>query len=134
MGNPYAQVALIYVRRSLSAKNAFMGLAFISVTFACCIGHEIPLPIWFFLVFWITHVFAGLALHIRQQFANSRSHLMPGFRPVHATVAAVAILIVATVVPATVAWLTDMRSVGLVAVALTLFGAISGLCCSRRSG
>ena len=49
---------------------------------------------------------------------------MPGFRRVHVTVAAIVILIVAALLPAVFTWLADLRSVGLVAIALCLFSAV----------
>ena len=70
-------------------------------------------------------VAAFLAGHVKEQFAASRSHLMPSFRWVHIIVPVVATLIVAVITPAILTWLWGLRSVGLVASTVLMFGVIS---------
>ena len=69
-------------------------------------------------------LFGMFAIHVKNQFANSRARLTPGFRRVHATVAAAAALLLAVLLPTMLIWLADLRSVGLVALMVFLFGAI----------
>ena len=61
---------------------------------------------------------------MKGQFVNSRAHLMPGYRRVHATVAAVAALIVAGVLPLALSWFMGWNCIGFVAVVTLLFGPI----------
>jgi hypothetical protein len=63
-------------------------------------------------------------MHVLQQFADSRAHLMPGFRRVHITVAAGFALAIGVLFPATVSWLAGLRSVGLTAVAMLLLNLV----------
>ena len=127
MPNPYVQVALTYPRRWWSISNS---LTFFCIFFAaivsCTVGRastSIAFAI-ALIAFCVIGPSIALALHMRQQFADSRSHLMPGFRRVHATVATVVILIVAVLLPAAVSWLVGLRSAGLVAVVLLLLSAV----------
>ncbi len=71
-------------------------------------------------------LFGFLAIHIKGQFADSRAHLTPGFRRVHATVAAIAALIFAVVLPAVLTCFMGWHSVGFVAVVTLLFGTSYG--------
>ena len=48
--------------------------------------------------------FSWLAIHMKAQFADSRAHLMPGFRRGHAIVAAAAVLIVVVLLPTLLTW------------------------------
>jgi hypothetical protein len=65
-------------------------------------------------------------MHIKDQFADSRSHLTPDFRRVHIVVAAVATLIIVVVALPILTWLIDLQSVsvGLVAITVFVFGAM----------
>ncbi|MHB1035662.1 MAG: hypothetical protein ACYC35_12225 [Pirellulales bacterium] len=69
-------------------------------------------------LFWM------FASHVKDQFADSRARLTPGFRRVHATVAAAAALLLAVLLPTVFIWLADLRSVGLVTLTVFLLGAI----------
>ena len=69
-------------------------------------------------------LFGMFAIHVKNQFADSRARLTPGFRRVHATVAAAAALLLAVLLPIVLIWLADLRSLGLVALVVFLFGAI----------
>lgn len=131
--NPYAQAALTYVRRPFSSPQ---GLA-VSMIFlfmaAGLIGmllggdrHDIAAVPALTIMSTILAMafFAMFVHHVKGQFADSRAHLMPGFRRVHATVAAGAALLLTVILPMVFVWLADLRSVGLVAVTVFLFGAI----------
>ena len=65
-----------------------------------------------------------LAMHVKEQFAESRSTLMPNFRRIHTAVAAVATLILAVVAPAILSWSMGLRSVGLLAITVFVCGAM----------
>ena len=126
MGNPYAQVALTYVRRWRLIGNGVLLLAVISPAAASIVfekGRLQDLLLQPFIPFLAAYLFIALASHVRQQFAHCRSHLMPGSRRVHLAVATVVVFIVAILTPAMFTWLTGLRSVGLVALTLMLFSA-----------
>lgn len=131
--NSYLQVALTYLRRPFSSPQ---GLALSALFLVMCIGFfpillsgdrhditaapiqiEMPLMLAMFL-FWM------FAIHAKNQFADSRAHLMPGFRRVHATVAAAVALLLTFVLPVVLIWLADLHSVGLVALMVFLFARI----------
>ena len=124
--NPYAQVALTYIRRPFSSWLA--GLAsvfFICVFIAFSLGGRVGLKdSWAvqLMLFFSLSVF--LAVHMKGQFVDPRAHLAPGFRRVHATIAALATLIVVTVLPIGLAWFMGWHSMGFVALATLLFGTI----------
>ena len=69
-------------------------------------------------------LFVYLTMHAKDQFANPRAHLMPGFRRVHGTIFAAAAIVFALLVPAMFSWLLGWHSLGFVAISLLLFGAI----------
>ncbi len=125
--NPYAQVALTYLRRPLSSwPNRLMSAFFIcvSITFSLADRDAILKGSAFLQLMLFFSFFLALALHMKGQFVDSRAHLTPGFRRVHATVAAVATLIAAVVLPAGLSWFMGWHSIGFVALVLLLFGTI----------
>jgi hypothetical protein len=126
--NPYVQVALTYVRRPFSSWQGWLisaGFFFLLIVLLCS-NHVVQqqgldprqLTLWVF-------IFAYVAVHVKDQFADSRARLTPGFRRVHAIVAAIAALIVAVILPAMLACFLGWHSIGLVAVMVLLFGATS---------
>jgi len=46
-------------------------------------------------------LFGLVAVHVKQQFADPRAHLMPGFRRAHIAGAAAAFVVLAILLPAT---------------------------------
>ncbi len=70
-----------------------------------------------------SRLFSILIVHVKGQFADSRAHLIPGFCRVHATVAAVAAMTFAVVLPSLLALYLGWSSIGLVAVMVLLLGA-----------
>ena len=128
--NPYVQVALTYVRRPFSSPQGWA----LSVIFLL-LGTGVLLrflesnrdmgadyPPMGLLVPLVAIVL--VATHVKNQFADSRAHLTPNFRRVHATVAAAAAFLLAVVLPLALIWVADLRSVGLVALTVFLLGLI----------
>ena len=134
--NPYIQVALTYIRRPFSSGRSSYALAclFFGCVLHFCTGHnkiDTGFAILCFYVFCILSL--GFVLHTKEQFASSRAHLMPGFRAVHATVAAAAALICTVLLPTIIAWHLGRQPLGLVAVVLLLFGADHWMATVRSS-
>lgn len=134
--NPYAQVALTYVRRAFSSLLS----SIIAIIVLGLIGHAIysallisrPLgesPDDRIRVFISTlsmgvPLLAGIfAMHVKEQFAGSRSHLMPHFRRAHIVIAAAVTLILAVAAPGLEAWSMGLHSIGTVAITVVLVGA-----------
>ncbi|MCE5302286.1 MAG: hypothetical protein LLF97_04135, partial [Planctomycetaceae bacterium] len=123
--NPFAQVLLTYPRRLFSTPLTwllFFGLvaavAFILVESGDLHRRNIAL----FAVWPFFGLYMGLVVHMKEQFVDARASLMPRFRRVHAEVAMVVILLAAILFPAVLAWLMGLRSIGLTALAVLLFG------------
>jgi hypothetical protein len=126
MRSPYIQVALTYLRRWRWVNYLmFVAILFAAVSSCCASASGMrPPPVdYCMFAFFGVILFLALSFHIRQQFADSRSHLTPGFCCVHATVAAIVIVVVSVVLPLVLTWILGLRSVGLVAISLTLFSA-----------
>ena len=125
MRNPYTQVALTYLRRPFAT---WQGRVFCLITLMMCLP-AVTLPFagqndFTVLLFGpFIFLFLYLAVHVKDQFANSRARLTPGFRRAHVAIAAVASLIAAALLPAMLAWLAGWHSLGLVACTVLLFGA-----------
>jgi hypothetical protein len=72
----------------------------------------------------LSGLLAGVfAMHVKDQFADPRSHMMPEFRRIHMTVATIVMLILAAILTTTLAWSSDQWCVGVIAVTVLLFGA-----------
>ena len=143
--NPYAQVALTYIRRPFASWIAavFIIGVFGFYIFGLCnllrlppmrdeavqwvgisnFGNVMTLPRMMTSLLMGAAIFAiSVAIHIKDQFAESRSHLIPNFRGAHLMIAAAVTLIFAVVAPSLVAWMTHLRSVGLAALITLVFG------------
>jgi len=130
--SPYVQVALTYVRRPFSSPRGWAGsliflllgtgflLAFLSGSRRYSAAVEPGMVSLLLLLALVP--FIWFTDHVRRQFADSRAHLAPRFRRVHATVAAAVALLLAVVLPLVLIWLADLRSVGLVALTVFLLG------------
>jgi len=81
-------------------------------------AHAVVIPL-LFAVF----VCFGLAMHMVEQFANWRAHLLPNFRRVHAIVAAVATFVVIIALSAMLAQLAGCSVVATIANLAFCFGA-----------
>lgn len=126
--NPYAQVALTYLRRPFSSWKSgvvFVLAILLAVPSAFALG-RVGNHQRFALqeLFPFLLVFLGLIAHAKDQFADSRAHLTPRFRRPHAIVATAAAVFFAVCLPATVAWLFDRHSIGFVAMAVLLFNSV----------
>ena len=123
--NPYVQVAMTYVRRPFSSWPSsimFTVLLLMLVPQLRCVvlertGEFAIQHLMFFLFLFVFYV-----LHVNEQFADARSHLMPGFRRPHATVAAVVALIFAVLLPAMFTWASGWHSIGFVAMTTLTLG------------
>ena len=69
-------------------------------------------------------LFGFLVVHVKEQFADSRTHLMPGFRRIHSAIAGVAAVLCAVLLPAIFAWVIGWNPTGFVAITILLFGTI----------
>jgi hypothetical protein len=127
--NPYAQVALTYVRRPLSSlAGVIISFSFVMLTLGLLIFlvlrtgdaedfHVLQLMPFVFLFLYLT-------AHAKDQFADPRAHLTPRFRRVHGTIAAAAAMALAVLLPATMSWRLGWHSTGFVALTLLLLGTI----------
>ena len=64
------------------------------------------------------------AMHLREQFANPRGHLLPRFARVHIAVGAVVVLCIAVLIPALLAWLAGCDRFGFLAIAVFISGVV----------
>ena len=96
--NPYVQVALTYLRRPFSSWKLgilFVGTILVSLPYIFAlsrIDNHQNFAMQQLLPF--AALFLFLMVHVKDQFADSRAHLMPDFRRVHAVVAASTAVIV----------------------------------------
>ncbi len=125
--NPYVQVALTYLRRPLASLiGRIFSVAVVLLLIMLFLarrpvnrpgfGPPDLIPFLF--------LFGYLATHAKGQFADPRAHLMPGFRRVHATVAAVLALVVAVILPAMLTHVQGWHSIGFLATVVLLFGTV----------
>jgi hypothetical protein len=125
--NPYAQVALTYIRRPFSTWFVGLGSVFaVCVITATAVADRFGglRDSVFVQLMYFFSVFLFLAMHIKGLFADSRAYLTPGFRRVQATIAAGAAVIFAGVLPAGLSWFMGWHGIGFVAVAALLFGTV----------
>lgn len=128
MSNPYIQVALTYLRhpfRSFGRSLLISIVLFLLVVFFFVTGrteqdHTLkPFQLLLFVVF-----FAFFATHLKEQFANSRASLTPGFRKAHGMVALIVAIFFSIILPGIMAPMIGWQSFGFVAILMPLFGAI----------
>ena len=122
--NPYIQAALTYLRRPLASwpgRVLIVGWIPAIVFASALVGRRRDADFtWLMIAFMFLCILS--AIHMVQQFADSRAYLTPAFRHVHIAVAAVVALVIALLLPAILTWLLGFRSIGLVASAMFLFG------------
>ena len=124
MRSPFTQALLTYVHRSFSSWKHGCGLVVVLLMavgvalFFNLPGNRHAVVAMQFLP--LLCPFMLLAMHVKEQFVDSRANLLPGFRRVHATVAAAWALLLAVVVPAGFAWLVGWSPLGFVAVSSRL--------------
>lgn len=151
MRNPYVQVALTYIRRGGRIVAALAGLALAVFVIACisaflfglCRGKpELSLDLFLVLVesfdgmassvlhnVRISLVLVQLlslaaAVHIREQFANSRARLLPRFARAHVAVGAVVMFCIAVLLPIALASLAGCDRFGFWAIAVFISGVL----------
>lgn len=121
--NPYVQVGLTYVRHGLSsARTAFLivnGLLVIVCAFGVLASEQPE-----FVAIMAGSLFYAIVFHMKEQFVDSRSHLMPGFCRPHIVVAAMATSALAVLLPAMCMLAAGSRSLGLMSIMMLLFGVI----------
>ena len=127
MPNPYIQVARTYLRRpfhSLSRSLFTSFILFFSVIVLLLSGlsdkHEV-LPIH---LFPFIALFAYWAIHVKEQFADTRASLTPGFRKIHGVVATIAAIVFVIILPGALATRIGWPSLGSVSISTFLFGII----------
>ena len=69
-------------------------------------------------------LFLYLVVHAKDQFANARAQLMPGFRHAHAVVAGVVAVVFAVLLPALFTLLLGWHSIAFVAMSVLLLGSV----------
>jgi hypothetical protein len=119
---PYVQVALTYPRGiggRLAVTGGPLGLLLAAGLLVVLFGLNVRNSLVLILLLSFT-----LADHVREQFSNCRSRLVPCFARVHLVVAAFTVLIAGVVVPAWLAWLTDSNLVGFLAISLFMSGVM----------
>ncbi len=134
MANPYAQVALTYVRHAESWARIGYLIAAVVIVLSMLVGPGVAVRfgdpeaaavlLFAFLVWSVPCLLLAIVAHSKEQFADSRAHLTPGFRRAHARVATALALTVAVLLPAALTLLAGLRSVSLVAVSVFLLGAV----------
>ncbi|MCE5267047.1 MAG: hypothetical protein LLG00_04100 [Planctomycetaceae bacterium] len=124
LSSAYTQVALTYLRRCRSSgirmllAIAWGAMLAVGAT-AMAFSRE---PLVLLIASFIT--FIGIVDHVKEQFARWDAQLVPGYRRAHLTIAAVAILFLAVLLPAMAARLAGLQPIGLVAIAVSLLGAV----------
>ncbi len=128
MPNPYRQVALTYVRRPFHSLKQFLfvlGFLFYVVLFFFIDkgsqGYQALKP---FQLIILIFFYSYWAIHMKEQFANSRASLMPGFRKVHGIVASAMALFLGVLLPGLMALSIGWQSFGFISITTVMFGAM----------
>jgi hypothetical protein len=128
MLNPYIQAALTYFRHPFSSMRLSfltLGILIVLAINFFVIGrsenhHEFsPIHLFFFMV-----LFHYWAIHLKEQFTDSRASLTPRFRMVHGVVAVIAAIVFGVLLPGVMAPLIGWQSLGFISVTTLLFGVI----------
>ena len=129
--DPYLQVALTYLRRPFATwpGRLFFGCLLLMLI-PCCIAllvnnHTNRLEFTPVHMMPFVFVFVFCAIHIKEQFADARSRLTPGFCRPHIAVAAIIAIFVTIALPAVVTVICRWHSIGFVALMTLLFGCIA---------
>jgi hypothetical protein len=119
--NPYLQVFLTYPRHVYSkVKNFYIIFVFFFV-FILTVGGKSNLILLFFLFYTLSY---NLLIHIKEQSADIRSHIIPNFRRVHSITASVLVFLLIIAIPSILSLLKQLPSVGFVALIVFYFGVI----------
>jgi hypothetical protein len=132
--NAYAQVALTYFRRMLSPWWMVLVILFAFLMMVSSLfgpNGQTPQRFWDsgFVFFFqgFTILFFLTAIHIKSQFADARSHLLPGFHKSHVAVAAAVVLLVTILLPMATTQFFHLHSMGLLAFMTFWFGLVCWL-------
>jgi hypothetical protein len=127
MANPYLTVARTYIQqpfcslqRSLIISGVIIFFVFLFFNSDSAVTRDLP---GVFLLPFIA-LFAYWAVHVKEQFADARTSLTPGFRKIHGIVATIVAIIFVIFLPGVVASLTGWQSYGFVSISIFLFGII----------
>ena len=140
--NPYAEVAMTYLRRPLLwvLVAIILGLEVLLCPLSRFNYETVYLPdpgvyakmpraidprpgvTGLLMIYLFLFLFWQLTSHMREQFARAETHLLPDFRRVHARVT-VAVMILAVLVPAGLPCLADLYGVGFISMIVLAFAA-----------
>jgi hypothetical protein len=128
MPNPYAQVALTYYRHFRASARwwALIGIVIVYLNF--CVLFVLNTEIRMSIMLGLGFPLLCLVAHIREQFLDARSHLMPNFRRAHAVVAVAAVLIATVLFPLLLTLLSGSRSISIVSCFTITFSIIIWAC------
>ncbi len=127
MPNTYIQVMLTYLRHPFGVLQRYLLISIILYIFAMLflpsilIEKHICVSI-ILLLFMI--LFSCWTIHAKEQFADARASLTPGFRKVHGIVSIIVALVFVVLLPGVVALLINWQTIGLVSLMTFLFGII----------
>lgn len=123
MPNPYLQVACTYLqhRPFLSVKRALLisGVLYIQALLFFYGGLILQ-----FCLFLFMALFAYYAIHMKEQFADPRASLTPGFRKTHGSVAVMAGIVFVILLPGVSALFISRHPTGVISITMFLFGII----------
>ncbi len=127
MLNPYFQVARTYLRRPFHSLSRSLFTSFILVFSVIVLlrsglseKHELqPIHLFPFIA-----LFAYWAIHVKEQFADTRASLTPVFRKIHGVVATIAAIVFVIILPGVLAPLIGLPSLGFVSISTLLFSVI----------
>jgi hypothetical protein len=122
MPNPYTQVMLTYLRHPFSSvKQLFITMVILLFNASIFLIDSWILQFYLFL---FIALFTYWAIHVKEQFADSRASLTPGFRKTHGVVALLAGMVFVILLPGVIALLIGRQPLGLVSITTFLFGII----------
>ena len=134
MNNAYIQVALTYFRRLFSSFwlglviLVALGMIFLPVVGTPSHNRQAWQNWWLFKFNFFfegcTILFALMLIHIKEQFTDSRAHLLPDFRKAHIVVAGAVAFVVAILLPVAASLCLRLHSIGFVAFMVFWFGLI----------
>ena len=130
MPNPYAQVALTYYRHYRAAGRLW---ALIGIVYACSALFYVVHPANFVpMIFLLIVAMMCLVFHIKDQFLNTQTSLIPNYRRVHARVAVAAVLVFTVLLPFSLSLLARTGSASLAAFFSIVFSTFLWACLGKR--
>ncbi len=128
MSNPYIQVTLTYFRHPFGVLQRYLLLTIILYIFAMLFLPSILLAekhifVSILLLLFMIQ-FAYWTIHVKEQFADPRASLTPGFRKVHGVVSTIVAFVSVIPLPALIASPIGWQALGFVSATTFLFGII----------